>query len=318
MPTYRPRHNVRRRRWRPSTLIILVAIIALIGATTLTYSPAARWLAAYNQSLVIARYSEALTKVRPTPSEQVREAHRYNDALSSGAILEANTHVPTGSGTSSHQIYDYWRLLRAPNEVMSRIQIPAIDVDLPIYHGTSDATLLKGAGHLQGTSLPVGGKSTHAVITAHRGLADATMFTDLDKVKKGDRFTLSTFGKVSTYEVYDIRVVKPEDSATLRQQAGEDLVTLVTCTPLGISTHRILVTGTRILPAPPEDVSAAKNSEAELGFPWWAVSYLAALLLIGVYTGWAGRVFPPRGLHFAPRGKRRRRSRLRRAGGVGR
>ena len=285
----------------------------MVGATVLAYSPAASWLSAYNQSLVISKYSESLRNVRPNVSDQLADAHRYNEALSSGAVLEANTNVPTGSGKSSSKEFDYWKLLDTPNRTMSRIQIPKIGVDLPIYQGTSEEALLEGAGHLQGTSLPVGGKDTRSVITAHRGLADATMFTDLDKIEVGDRFILTTFGQVLTYQVIDTRVVKPEDTTTLRQQAGKDLVTLVTCTPLGINTHRILVTGERITPTPPKDKLAAKNTRAELQFPWWAVVYLTAISLIVAYTWWAGRSYPkdafPDG---AKRSGRRRAGRRRR------
>lgn len=264
----------------------------MVGATVLAYSPAASWLSAYNQSLVISKYSDSIQKVRPKASEQIAEARRYNKALSSGAVLEANANVPTGSGKSSSHEFDYWKLLDTPSRTMSRIQIPKIGVDLPIYHGTSEESLLKGAGHLQGTSLPVGGKDTRSVITAHRGLADATMFTDLDKVEIGDRFILTTFGEVFTYQVIDTRVVQPEDTTTLRQQAGKDLVTLVTCTPLGINTHRILVTGKRITPTPPKDKLVAKATKATLQFPWWAVIYLSAIALIVGYTYWAGRSYP--------------------------
>ncbi|MGO4534776.1 class C sortase [Leifsonia sp. 2MCAF36] len=281
-------------------------MLAVLGSSTLTYSSAASWLSAYNQSLVISRYSEAIKKVEPSASEQLAEAHRYNKDLSAGAVLEANSHVPTGSGTSDHKTYDYWKLLDTPNRAMSRIQIPAIGVDLPIYHGTSDAALLEGAGHLQGTSLPVGGHSTHSVITAHRGLADATMFTDLDKVTQGDTFILTTFGQVFTYRIFDTRVVEPGDTATLRQEAGRDLVTLVTCTPLGINTHRILVTGRRILPTPPEDLDAAKNATATLQFPWWAVLYGSALVAVIVYVWRAGLTYPTRAAHVAARRRTRR------------
>lgn len=292
MARYLPRHGRPRRRWRLNVLLVITTLLALTGASVLTYSPAASWLSAYNQSLVISRYSDTVKNLKPTASEQLAEAHRYNEALSGGAVLEANSNVPTGNGTSRKKSWDYWTMLNTPNRTMSRIQIPTIKVDLPIYHGTSDAALLEGAGHLQGTSLPVGGKDTHSVLTAHRGLANAAMFTELDKIEKGDRFILTTFGHVLTYQVIDTRVVEPEDTTTLRQEAGRDLVTLVTCTPLGINTHRILVTGKRITPTPAKDLDTAKNTTARLQFPWWAVLYIAALLLIGLYARWAGLGYP--------------------------
>ncbi|MFJ3394102.1 class C sortase [Leifsonia aquatica] len=286
-----PRHSQRapRRRWRPGLLAILTAVAAVAGISTLAYSPAASWISSYNQSLIVDRYTEAVATVEPTASEQLAEARAYNAALSSGALLPSGANVPTGNGTSSDHAFDYWKLLATRDGTMSRIQIPSIGVDLPIYHGTSDKTLLTGAGHLEGTSLPVGGADTHAVITAHRGLADATMFTDLDRVKKGDRFVLTTFGEVLTYRVVDTRVVEPGDTATLRQEAGRDLVTLVTCTPLGINSHRILVTGERILPTPDADVAAARGSVGPAPFPWWLVLYITGLAAVGLYLWWAGR-----------------------------
>ena len=275
-------------------MLLLTAVLAVIGATALTYSPAASWFSDYNQSLVVSDYNDSIEDVEPSAERQLRAAQDYNDALSSGATLEANTNVPTGNGTSEQQSFDYWKLLRTPNGTMARIQIPSIDVDLPIYHGTSEKALLEGAGHLQGTSLPIGGADSHSVITAHRGLADSTMFTNLDKVAVGDRFILTTFGRVLTYEVTTTRVVEPTDTAALRQEAGRDLVTLVTCTPLGINTHRILVTGKRITPTPAADLERAKGGPAGLGFPWWSVLYLGALALIGFYIWWGGRVRAPR------------------------
>jgi len=278
-----------RRRWRPGWLLILTIVVAVIGATILAYSPAASWLASYNQSLVVSRYNQSIAHVKPRASEQLAEARRYNSDLSAGAVLERNTRVPTGSGSNAGKVYDYWRLLNTPNGTMSRIQIPKIGVDLPIYHGTSDASLLKGAGHLQGTSLPVGGTSTHAVITAHRGLAEATMFTELDKLRLGDRFILTTFGRVLAYRVISTRVVAPEDTTTLWQRTGEDLVTLVTCTPLGINSQRILVTGERVTPAPASAVARGHEAPAGPGFPWWAAAFAGAAAASGGYLWWSGR-----------------------------
>ena len=254
----------------------------------LAYSPAASWLSSYNQSLLVGDYSDDAGAAAPGPAAQLAEAHRYNDALSSGALLAAHATVPEGDGVIESG-FDYDNLLRTPSGVMSRIQIPDIGVDLPGYHGTSAQTLLRGAGHLEGTSLPIGGESTHAVITAHRGLADATMFTDLNRVEVGDLFTVNTFGEVLTYRVVDTRVVDPADATSIRQEAGRDLVTLVTCTPLGINSHRILVTGERATPTPPGAFDAATGPSEAPGFPWWLLGYGGALAAIAGYAWWAGR-----------------------------
>ncbi|MEV4669142.1 class C sortase [Microbacterium sp. LWO12-1.2] len=289
-PATHARREQRRpsRRWRPSALLILTVIAAVAGATVLTYSPAASWLSSYNQSLLVGDYGDDVDAAAPGPAAQLAEAHRYNDALSSGALLAAHANVPEGDGVIEGG-FDYDNVLRTPSGVMSRIQIPGIGVDLPVYHGTSEQTLLRGAGHLEGTSLPIGGESTHAVITAHRGLADATMFTDLNRVEVGDLFTVNTFGEVLTYRVVDTRVVDPADTTSIRQEAGRDLVTLVTCTPLGINSHRILVTGERATPTPPGALEAATGPSEAPGFPWWLLGYGAALAAIAGYAGWAGR-----------------------------
>lgn len=270
-----------RRRADPLLLVIVAA--AVVGATVLVYSPAATWLSAYNQALIVDEYQGEVDDADPGAAEQLAEARRYNAALSAGALVGAGENVPT-SDSASAAGFEYDQILRTRNEVMSRIQIPPIAVDLPVFHGTDDATLLRGAGHLEGTSLPVGGASTHAVITAHRGLADAVMFTDLDRLRAGDRFTVTTFGEALTYEVVDVAVVAPSDTLALRQEADRDLVTLVTCTPLGINSHRILVTGERVTPTPPASARAAEEGAGGAGFPWWLPAYVGALLLIGVYA----------------------------------
>ncbi len=278
-------------RSRSDILLILTLLVAVAAATVLAYAPAAQWLAAYNQSLVVDDYPQSVEEAIPGPEAQLAEARRYNAALSSGALLAANARVPTSTAAKGGD-FDYSSILRTDSGVMSRIQIPSIGVDLPIYHGTADETLRRGAGHLEGTSLPVGGESTHAVITAHRGLPEATMFTDLDRVRVGDLFTVSTFGEVLTYRVVQTRVVEPSDTETLRQEAGRDLVTLVPCTPLGINSQRILVTGERETPTPPEALEAATADAAGAGFPWFAVLYAGALVVIGGYGWWMHR--PPR------------------------
>ncbi len=130
--------------------------------------------------------------------------------------------------------------------IMGYITIPEIDVELPIYHGTSDKVLNNAAGHLQGSSLPIGGDNTHAVISAHRGLPSAKLFSDLDELEKGDRFTITVLNEVLTYEVDKIQIIEPDELDKLEIVDGEEYVTLITCTPYGINTHRLLVRGRRV------------------------------------------------------------------------
>lgn len=276
-------------KWRPGALSWAIVVVAFVGMLVLLYPTVASWLSSQNQSLLIREYTDEIHSVEPAATEQLRRAHEYNDALSAGVRLDANAHVPVGDGTSSDETLNYWSMLSiGQGGPMARIRIPAVGVDLPIYHGTSDETLLRGAGHLQGSHLPVGGASTHAVITAHRGLANATMFSDLDGVTVGDTFTIEVFGEVLTYRVREKRVVEPEDTDTLRPVAGEDLVTLVTCTPLGINSHRILVTGERVTPTPVEDIAAAGDAPDIPGFPWWAVILGAGTLVLSAFVWRSG------------------------------
>ncbi len=255
----------------------------------LSYPTVASWISQYNQSKIVSDYQNEVSTANPEAGVQLQEAHAYNEALSVGAILAANSHVPEGEGTSSDQSLNYNAILDANGGgLMARLKIPVIDLDLPIYHGTSDQTLLAGLGHLEGTSLPVGGAGTRSVITGHRGLANATMFTNLDKVDIGDTFTIEVFGEVLTYRVIDTTVVEPEQTESLRAVEGEDLATLVTCTPLGINTHRILVTGERITPTPIADIEKAGSRPEIPGFPWWIVWLIGGFILAGVYVWRSG------------------------------
>ena len=169
--------------------------------------------------------------------------------------------------------------------VMARIVIPSIHVSLPIYHGTDSRTLTEGVGHLFGTSLPVGGPSTHSVLTGHTGLSTATMFDNLNLLKKGDVFYVSSLGQTLKYEVNDITVVKPEETDSLRKVPGRDLVTLITCTPYGVNSHRLLVTGERV----PMDPTAAAAEEAKaLPAPmqtWMKAIIVAVVIILAVVVG---------------------------------
>ncbi|MDK8601861.1 class C sortase [Trueperella bernardiae] len=268
----------------------IIALLVLAGSGLILYPTIASWKSQWDQSKVVDSYANLVDHVEPDRREQVQEARQYNDLLASGAVVGSNEHVPHGSGVvdleSNPDVLPYDQQLKAGEAgIMGRIRIPSIDVDLPIYHGTSEETLLKGAGHLEGTSLPVGGDSTRTVITAHRGLPEATLFNNLDQVKEGDTFTLEVFGEVLTYRVFFTQVVEPQDSQAVLVEPGRDLATLITCTPLGVNSHRILVTGERIIPTPAADVDSAGQVSELPRFPWWLPISIAVLLLIAVYLG---------------------------------
>lgn len=283
------------RQWRLRGLPLVIALICFVGVGVLTYPAAAAWTQQYFQSQNIRDLSENLETVGAAELRtELAEARAYNAELTGGAEIAANERKPRADGESTAQSR-YEDLLNADGAgLMGRIQIPRIDADLAISHGTSDEVLEEGVGHLEGTALPVGGDGTHAVLTAHRGLATAELFTRLDEVQVGDTFTISVFGEVLTYQVRDTQVVAPEDTELLNAVPGEDLVTLVTCTPLGINSHRILVTGERILPTPVEQEDAASRGPEVPRFPWWTLVLVGSLVVLTLYVWWSGRPAKPR------------------------
>ncbi|WP_084516029.1 class C sortase [Microbacterium luticocti] len=290
-PPDQPALRRRRPRWRLSGLSVVIAAIALVGVLVMLYPAAASWFSDLLQSRQVSSYTSEVTSIGPDVRDAaIDEAVAYNASLTGGALVAANERIPQASTAHKPGDFDYAKLLHADDYgLMARIQIPSIGVDLPVYHGTSDETLAKGVGHLEGTALPVGGIGTHAVLTGHRGLASATLFTDLDKVKIGDTFTIAVFGEVLTYRVANTQVVDPDQTQSLNPVPGKDLVTLVTCTPLGINSQRILVTGERVTPTPVHDVEAAQAPPAGPGFPWWALVLAAVLVALGLYIWLSGR-----------------------------
>lgn len=279
-------------KWRLSGITVVPAAMALLGLTFYTYPTAAAWTTQYHQSRVISDYQQQVIYAEPEPSEQLRLAKQYNEELVSGAQLDPHANIARGTG-AAESLLEYNKLLSAgDNGLMARIRIPAIDVDLPVFHGTSEQSLLAGAGHLQGTSLPVGGSGSRSVITAHRGLANAEMFTNLDRVKNGDIFVIEVFGEAYAYRVFEQRVIEPEETEAIAAVAGRDLATLITCTPLGVNSHRIILTGERIVPTPQEEADKV-GEESELPrFPWFALWYLGGVAAIATFVWWGGR--PPK------------------------
>ena len=188
-------------------------------------------------------YTATVNSAGPeTIAKERASAETYNNNLESAPILDPWLESQRPD-TPQYQAYLHEMDI---DPVMARIVIPSIHVSLPVYHGTDTRTLAEGVGHLFGTSLPIGGPSTHAVLTGHTGLSTATMFDNLTQVKKGDAFYVSYLGQTLKYEVVDIAVVKPEETDSLRKVPGRDLITLITCTPYGVNSHRLLVTGERV------------------------------------------------------------------------
>ena len=281
---------VPRARWRMPWPSFVIGLIALLGVGILLYPAAASWFMQYQLSQRIDAYSAGMQELAENArATELERAHAYNATLVGAAEVAAGERIPVFDDREL-DLATYNALVASDARgLMARVKIPAIDVDLPVYHGTSDEVLTRGIGHIPGTALPVGGDSTHAVLTGHRGLASAELFTNLDRVHVGDTFTIEAFGEVLTYEVTETRVVQPDETETLYPQRDRDLVTLVTCTPLGINSHRILVTGERITPTPPEEVAAMGQRPEVPGFPWWTVLAGGVLLVVVAYVWLSGR-----------------------------
>lgn len=276
-------------RWRLPWAQLVAALAIVAGTGVFLYPQTAAWYSQRSQSRVIENSVTTVDESLDARNAALQLADRYNQALASGASLGANTNVPAGSGTSSDSSFVYEDILATSDDgVMGRLKYDALDIDLPIYHGTSDETLLKGVGHLEGTSLPVGGVDSRAVLTAHRGLANATMFNTLVDAAVGDTFVVEVLGEVRTYQVRDFQVIEPDQTQMLLAEPGQDLVTLVTCTPLGINTQRILVTGERVTPTPIVDIRAVGAPSTLPGFPWWSVMMGSVLAVAIGYVWWSG------------------------------
>ena len=193
---------------------------------------------------------------------------------------------------------DYWKVLNVEdNGVMGYLSIPKINIKLAIYHGTGDDVLQTGVGHLNGTKLPIGGESNHAVLAAHRGLPSARLFTDIDQMEAGDKFYIHVLGEVLAYEVDAINTVLPTDTSLLQIEEGKDYVTLVTCTPFGINTHRLLVRGHRVPYTPEQEATATAEKPAASS---WTQHYLTGLGIgLGVVAVVGGGYFLVRRLRHA-------------------
>lgn len=277
----------RRRRGTGTSLV--VALMVVLGVSVLLYPSAASWFSLLEQSLRVGDYADLMEDLGPEDRlEELDAAREYNGTLTGGALIDPYGRTPLSDQRAIVAAYQE-QLDLGPAEVMARIRIPSIAVDLPIYHGTDDATLRKGVGHLLGSALPVGGPGTRSILTGHSGLPESVLFTDLEQVEVGELFEVDVYGEVLTYRVRDVQVIDPGDTDLLLPEVGADLVSLVTCTPLGINSHRIIVTGERI-PTP-----VAEQAELEMpdipGDPWWAVGLALGW---GVAAGYRSLTAQPR------------------------
>ena len=218
--------------------VIFLTLGFLVGICILLYPAFSDYWNSKVQSRAITNYESVLENLKPEDYAAILEkAYAYNEEL-------YETDFPLRDYKQVSGYYDTLRII--DNDMIGYLKIERIGLELPIYHGTSDKVLSKGVGHLEGSSLPVGGENTHSVVSAHRGLPSSKLFTDLDRLEKGDTFQIVVLDQVLTYQVDYIKVIEPTDVSDLQIIEGGDYCTLFTCTPYGINTHRLLVRGVRI------------------------------------------------------------------------
>lgn len=268
-------------------------LVILAGLAILIYPSLSEYLAERNSSRATASYDDSVIRMEQERLETLREqAQEYNRRLAAENGQDAPQTDENGEPVS---LVDYWELLDpGGNGMMGYITIPRINVTIPIYHGASEEILQVAVGHLQNTSLPVGGESTHAALSGHRGLPSRSLFTDLDQLEIGDVFYLKILNQTMCYTVDQIKTVLPNETQDLAITEGEDYVTLVTCTPYGVNSHRLLVRGTRTPYTPEEGEVTPEVVETSL---WMrlpiqyrhlliGLAVLVAILILRTLVGW--------------------------------
>ena len=266
-------------------LIVLACLVFIIAGTVLGYAPVATVVNNLRQHQQSQEYSQQIAKRESTSEGKARnkaaiqQAKDYNRTLNGIPILDPFLEDVENSSAKYQQYLD----VLADSDVMSRIHVESARIDLPVRHGTDDSSIATGAGHVYGTALPVGGEGNRSVLTAHTGMQSATLFDNLVKVRKGDLMVVETYGEKMTYKVTDIRTVLPSQSDALTAVPGKDLLTLMTCTPYGVNTHRLLVTGERI--------SNTETTVTKLGVPHevsslsWMMKAMGGLAVALVLAG---------------------------------
>ena len=264
------------RQWlKKNRTTLLLVLIAAVGLGLLLYPTFSDWWNSFHQARAVSSYMEAVADLDKADYEKILDAaDEYNRKLALTGVQWKMT---------DKQKAEYEKQLNVNTTgIMGYISIPKIHVELPVYHGIEDEVLQVAIGHLEGTSLPVGGPSSHCSVSGHRGLPSARLFSDLDKIIEGDTFTLTVLNRTLTYQVDQIRVVVPTDLSDLQIKKGKDYCTLITCTPYGINTHRLLVRGHRVANAQGDALVTADAMQIEAIFiaPFFAIPIIILLLLL--------------------------------------
>ncbi len=261
-----------------------LALLLIVGGAGLFVYPRLQMvLADRSQTIAIGNYEEGVSGYDEKWKEgELEKARAYNNSLSEVAFPD-----PFGHGGSLETAGDYEEILNVDRGMMGVLEIPCIEVELPIYHGIAEDVLQKGVGHISQTAFPVGGEGNHTVLSTHRGLPDARLFTDLDELEPGDAFYIRVLGNNLAYEVDQVEVVDPGDVSLLKPEEGKDYVTLLTCTPYGINSHRLLVRGSRVNYVP--EVKAQIQKKV-VRTEKYTVFGIGAAAILTVAAGAAGRI----------------------------
>lgn len=275
----------RKMKSRKGNILLLcgAVLFLLAGVGLLLYPMVSNLLAERNQTQVIQNYDKSLERADSEELQKEWElAEVYNENLNGDPV-----HDPFVPGSGYVQPKNYSEVLNTDG-VMCYLEIPKIDLKLPVYHGTSEEVLEKGVGHLESTALPIGGEGRHSVLTGHRGLPSAELFTRLDELEIGDYFYIRVLGKTLTYRVGQIEVIEPDELEKLVPIEGKDLITLLTCTPYGVNTHRLLLQGEQCEYVPPEEqetgggVQILKQLNRWQPYQIWTVIIVLAAILLFV------------------------------------
>ena len=272
--------RIRKAGRRRRLFTILPPVLLVLGILVLLYPVIATYQNNLEQQRIAKAFSAEQTNLGPDVlKDELARADEYNRQAAEAPILDPWLE---SQRPNTPQYSNYLSQLDV-NPVMATVKVPSADISLPIYHGTETSTLEKGVGHLFGTALPVGGEGTHTVLTGHSGLGSATMFDYLNRVKVGDVFYIEVLGRHLKYKVTDIRTVLPNETESLNKVAGKDLATLITCTPYGINTHRLLVTGERV-PMDDQQVAAESAKVEPAVVQTWMIAVVVGIIAVLITT----------------------------------
>lgn len=264
--------------------VILIILLLTAGIGIIAFPFISNYLNQRNATQVMENYQKKADKLTPEQiAEMFQQAQIYNENL-----LGQPAHDPFIPGSGIVMPDNYYQVLNVDG-TMGQIEIPSIDVKLPIYHGTKESVIRKAAGHLEGSALPIGGAGTHTVLTSHTGLTEAKLFTDLTELKKGDHFYIHVLNRTLAFEVDKISVIEPEHTELLRAVKGQEYATLLTCTPYGVNSHRLLVRGKRVPYNPKKVVKRKKLTKEQRLLLKAAVITTVIMLILIIVTYWRNK-----------------------------